>query len=245
MRLHTRKHLVGLSLLGGALLALAGCDSESNGKSNTTPTTIAPTTIAPTTSQPLKSGDPVPVPDIGPPAIAYKLDPLPPPGPIPRVLLSSGHAKTCLVKAGDVMPAMSLVDLDGSTTTLADYYGQRVTIVIFWTTDHAYAQQEFREVQRDYVDAYKNRGVNVIGVNVGQSANAIRKEVEAAKATFPQLIDVDGKNLEKIASERLPRTYVLDAKGRILWLDIEYSLATRRLLRETMAAIFHESPAGP
>ena len=240
MRLHTKKHLVGSVLLSGALLAITGCSSESNGKSNTTPTTIAPKS-----SQQPSSSDPVPVPDIGPPAIAYELDPLPPPGPIPRVLLSSAHAKTCLVKAGDLMPAMSLVDLDGSTTTLADHYGQRVTIVIFWTTDHAYAQQEFREVQRDYVDAYKNRGVNVIGVNVGESANAIRKEVEAAKATFPQLIDVDGKNLEKIATERLPRTYVLDSKGRILWFDIEYSLATRRLLRETMAAIFHESPAGP
>jgi hypothetical protein len=33
-----------------------------------------------------------------------------------------------------------------------------------------------------------------------------------------------------VASEKLPRTYLLDASGKILWFDIEYSRTTRQQL---------------
>jgi hypothetical protein len=33
-----------------------------------------------------------------------------------------------------------------------------------------------------------------------------------------------------VATEHLPRTYLLDAEGRILWFDLEYSRATAREL---------------
>ena len=61
--------------------------------------------------------------------------------------------------------------------------------------------------------------------------------LEKAGANFPNLLDADGKAFAQVGSERLPRTYLLDPQGKILWFDIEYSLATRRELHQALRAV--------
>jgi hypothetical protein len=51
------------------------------------------------------------------------------------------------------------------------------------------------------------------------------------------LLDAEGKALDAVATEKLPRTYLLDASGQILWFDIEYSESTRRELKN--AIVWH------
>ena len=77
----------------------------------------------------------------------------------------------------------------------------------------------------------------VIGVNVGQSSEEAQRAISAAGAKFPQRFDPHGTALAKIATKRLPRTYLLDAKGNIVWLDNEYSTFTRRELRMAVRAV--------
>jgi len=48
------------------------------------------------------------------------------------------------------------------------------------------------------------------------------------------LLDADGSAMAKVGLEKLPRTYLLDAQGKILWFDIEYSRSTRRELLEAV-----------
>ena len=36
---------------------------------------------------------------------------------------------------------------------------------------------------------------------------------------FPNLLDADGKAFAQVGSEKLPRTFVLDPSGKILWFD--------------------------
>ena len=47
---------------------------------------------------------------------------------------------------------------------------------------------------------------------------------------FTSLLDTDGSLYSKVATQHQPRTYLLDADGKILWLDIEYSRSTAREL---------------
>ena len=58
-----------------------------------------------------------------------------------------------------------------------------------------------------------------------------------AGATFTNLHDADGKAFAQIGSGRFPRTYLLDPSGKIVWFDIEYSLATRRELHQALRVI--------
>ena len=76
--------------------------------------------------------------------------------------------------------------------------------------------------------------MNVIGLNTQNPAEEVQKITSGRDVIFPVLLDDGGKLLEQLATDKLPRTYLLDAAGKILWLDLEYSRTTRR---DLLAAI--------
>jgi len=162
-----------------------------------------------------------------------------PPAVMPKVVMSQSHAATCLVKVGDVMPDLSLTTLEGQRAGLSSLLGKKVTVVYFWRADHVDARQQLRDVAPRWIAQFAPHGVRFIGVNVGDARDVAAREIEAAGAghtDHPQFLDAEKTEFARVATERLPRTYVLDATGKILWLDIEYSLATRHDLREALRA---------
>ena len=70
--------------------------------------------------------------------------------------------------------------------------------------------------------------MNVIGINTQNPAAEVQKITSGLEIIFPVLLDDGGKLLGQMATDKLPRTYLLDATGKILWLDLEYSRTTRR-----------------
>ncbi len=176
--------------------------------------------------------------DVAPP-VPKKAIPIPP-APIldlgvPTVVLSEAHAEMCKVKVGDSLPDMTLPDLRGDEHRLADLYGERLTVVLFWHRQNAYAVEQFRRLGRETFDAFSQYGVAVVAVNTGDTADLV-KDVAPPEGRFASLLDSDGAALDLIATERLPRTYLLDAEGKILWFDIEYSRASARELK---SAVYH------
>lgn len=153
---------------------------------------------------------------------------------IPPVLLTDAHQKLCRVAVGDAMPAMTLPQLGGRTTALADLYGEQATVVVFWKRDRRMAKQQLEDLGGDVVDPFTAAGVNLVVVAVSEPERQIRAAVSAAKLRVPVLVDRDGEAFAKVGAEKLPRTYVLDAEGKIVWFDIEYSLATRRELAQVL-----------
>ena len=71
----------------------------------------------------------------------------------------------------------------------------------------------------------------------------VRETVEKLDARFPNLLDDKGVALGAVATRKLPRTYLLDASGKILWFDIEYSNTTRRELREAIQFVLNQGLA--
>jgi peroxiredoxin len=159
------------------------------------------------------------------------------PATIPPVLLTDSHEALCRVGVGDTMPEMELRQLGGRRTKLADLYGPKATVVVFWKTDRRMALTELADLGPDVVEPYKSAGVAVVGIAVGESSNQARSAVRQAEAGFPNLLDADGAAFAKVGSEKLPRTYLLDPAGKVLWFDIEYSPATRRELAQSLAAV--------
>jgi len=92
-------------------------------------------------------------------------------------------------------------------------------------------------VRADIGEPFQNQGVSVVGVTVDESAKDAEATVKKSGANFPNLHDADGKAFALVGSGRFPRTYVLDPTGKIVWFDIEYSLATRRELHQALEAI--------
>lgn len=145
----------------------------------------------------------------------------------PIVAMSDAHAKTCLVKVGDAFPELKLAELGGSEEELSQLRGKKLTVVVFWNSKKVYAAEQFARLKQEVDEAYSKFGVKVVAINVGDSPEAVKKLAQEHEVEFACLLDPTGEAYKQVATKMLPRTYLLDAEGKILWFDIEYSQGMR------------------
>ena len=153
---------------------------------------------------------------------------------MPKVLLSSGQTATCLVGVGDPMPAIRLSDLAGKEQPLMQLLGERLTVVLFWRGGNPYSVAELADLETDVARPFGRRGVRVVAINELDKPDQVRQTVQKLGLKFPVLLDAKGQALAQVATRKLPRTYLLDASGKIVWFDIEYSRSTWRDLRQAI-----------
>jgi peroxiredoxin len=151
----------------------------------------------------------------------------------PILVLSKEHRDTCLVFQGDVVPAGTLPDAAGADHVLHDSLGKRLTVIVFWNADNPYALDQFQEMQADVVPLC-DEGVQAIAIHVGPPPQDYAQLCRDNGEGVLCLLDQDQKYFGQLAHRKLPRTYLLDAEGKILWLDLEYSRSTRYDLRNAL-----------
>lgn len=159
---------------------------------------------------------------------------------VPEVVLSETLAATCLVKVGDTFPTGILNDLAGTPINLSDLIGvenYKYTIIFFWNSSSSSSLQELEDMDQEMLIQYGPHGLMIIGINEKDSPEMAQEKLDDAGADLPILMDPDGEFFDKVATEIIARTYLLDAEGTILWFDIEYSEATRRTLRHAIESL--------
>lgn len=180
------------------------------------------------------------------PPVAQPEEPPPPPPVIPKVVMSDELRDTCLVNVDDTIPEAELTDLDGKMTKLGDLYGQKLTVVCFWTIGTSPRSQlvagaVLQDLMKDVVKPFGEQGVRVVAINVDDGVEEVKKYTADSQATFPILLDPQGEFYAKIATDRkMPRTLLLNAEGKVLWFDLEYSNTARRNLVQGIEAALNE-----
>jgi peroxiredoxin len=169
----------------------------------------------------------------------------PQPTAIPEVKLSEALSATCKIGVGDPLPEATLPAADGKNVSIRDVRGEAATVVLFWTagetdTSKKIAASILADIQADAVSAYGARKVNAVAINQRDSAETAAEIFAQAKVGFPMLMDPGGNYFAQVATERLPRIYVLDHDGKIAWFDVDYSETTRRILKDVLRVIAGE-----
>jgi len=211
-------------LSAAALLVMVGCGSAPE------PAKGEPKTKGTTAST--DAGDKTKTPELEAPKAA------PPKLAMPAVTLSEDDANTCLVKVGDALPEIKLTGFDDKEHTLKDLYGSKGTVVIFWSTSKsAYSTTALEDLNHDAAQM-SNQGIKMVGIHRGEKELGATAALES-KITFPQLADVDGAALAKVATnKKLPRIYLLDANGKIVWFEMIYDTTnTNRVLVEAVKVL--------
>ena len=152
----------------------------------------------------------------------------------PQAVFSAAHEATCLALIGDQFPALELADVSGEKPAWTEVLGPRLTVVVFWSSESAYAAEQINRLERETVPLADGTGMRIVSINVGDSIENVADWTGGSTETVRQLVDPDGTSFARIATAKLPRTYVLDAAGRIIWMDIEYSSTTRRDLENAI-----------
>ena len=188
------------------------------------------------------NGEPADAPTDVQPTDVQPAEPKPPPPKptIPEVKLSEQDAAMCMVHVGDLLPEGTLADTEGEQHELRSLRGEKLTVVCFWKAELTQALEELRQLGVHVVEPYAEKGVRVVGINVADSPDVAREKLRLAETKFTNLLDPDGEYFHKVATEKLPRTYLLDAEGKILWFDVEYSRSTRRDLLQAIQAALSE-----
>jgi len=234
MRNWSRAGLLVLAALGAAVTL--GCHKESGVERAQRPKPRVPV-ITPKDNLPEVEPGPKGLPG-GP----VKPPEPPPPAKMPEVVMPAELLATCLVKVGDTMPDGELPDLEGKKHKLGALRGEKLTVLLFWSSENLYATKALEDLQPDVAEPYGKEGVRVIGIDVGEKAEAARKAAQDASVKYTNLVDADGSYFAKVAKEKLPRIYLLDADGKILWFDVEYSDSTQRQLITGIKAALGKNP---
>jgi len=167
--------------------------------------------------------------------------PEPPPQPVvPAVHLSEQHRHASLVKQGDVLPNFRLADAEGTSHSLHSLLGDEMTVVCFWSSESPAAIQQLRDTGPEIVDPFAEQGLAVVSINYGQTPAEVLKVTEEADFAGKVLLDPKGQALAQVATRYLPRTYLVDGDGKIVWFDMEYSPSTRRHLIQAIECSLDE-----
>ena len=158
-----------------------------------------------------------------------------PPLTIPVVSLDAANATTCLVKVGDTFPEGTLTDAAGKPIQVQSLLGKNLAVIYFWTNKDPYSVAGLEDlgtlIPKELTDM---EAVRVIAVNEGDSPEAVRPLLEKTPSKTLHLFDSDGAYFKKIATKNLPRVYLLDSDGKIVWFDIEYSRSMKRNLQQAL-----------
>lgn len=147
---------------------------------------------------------------------------------MPEVLLADSLRQTCTRWIGDPLPSGQLPDQNGQAHSLDSLRGEKLTVVFFWKSGGSRfsamaARAELEDIQKDVVEPYQDKGLRVFGINQGDTPEVVGQLASDAGVAFPNLLDSEGAFFAQVATGILPRLYLLDAEGKILWLDLEFS----------------------
>ena len=150
------------------------------------------------------------------------------PALMPKIVLLESQKKTCKVLQGEKMPDFTLRDLEGEEHALSSILKQKLTVVFFWNAGEKEPRSSEEEQSSNALPylAHNSQSqsgdVHYVFLNVGQKPDAIRKALEESDVKIPVLMDAEKTLFNKIATGLLPRIYLLDKQGRILWFDVGF-----------------------
>jgi cytochrome c biogenesis protein CcmG, thiol:disulfide interchange protein DsbE len=108
----------------------------------------------------------------------------------------------------------TLATLEGPLLSLESQRG-KVVVVNFWASwCYPTCYEEAPVLERNW-QAYRDRGVVVLGVDIQDSIEAGRKFVQGLALTFPNVRDTAGKVSVEYGVYGVPETFFVDRRGQI------------------------------
>lgn len=116
--------------------------------------------------------------------------------------------------AGQTAPVFSLLDDRGAPVSLPQYRG-RIVVMNLWASWCPPCREEMPDLQR-LSDTYSARGLAIVGVNEGESAQRARAFAAALHIRFPIWLDTAEQYGRTYAALGLPTTVIVDRNGTVV-----------------------------
>lgn len=128
------------------------------------------------------------------------------------VALYNGFIKDkTVVQAGEEAPNFVLPTLQGDKVQLSELRGTGV-VLNFWGSWCEPCKDEMPDLEKSY-QTFKDQGVTVIGVNIGETDVAIKSFQDRYKINFPIAMDQRKEITQLYGIGPIPTTYFIDKNG--------------------------------
>jgi thiol-disulfide isomerase/thioredoxin len=110
-------------------------------------------------------------------------------------------------------PTLTLESLDGQKISLSQYKGN-VVLINFWATWCPPCQKEIPALEAAYQE-YKDRGFVILGVDVGESRQAVETFASKMGISYPVLLDEQDQWMKRYDGLGLPMSVIIKRDGQI------------------------------
>lgn len=139
---------------------------------------------------------------------------------------------TTLIHAGDMAPDFTVEMLDGSSVTLSALQG-KPTLLIFWATWCPPCRAELSHLQEGVIDLYGDK-ITVLPISRGEKRETVEEFLTKMGYTFAVGLDGDQSIYRKYASNYIPRCWVIDSKGEVVYAGVGYDEAIAAEVQEAL-----------
>ena len=143
-------------------------------------------------------------------------------------------AESTLTEVGQLAPDFSLPTLSGEIFKLSDHRGE-VVLLNFFATWCGPCKQEMPHLQKDIWEKHRADGLVVLSVSREEKVEVVTEYIKRNNLTIPFAVDSDRSVYAGYASGYIPRNYLIDRDGKILFQSIGFEAADFAQLKALIA----------
>lgn len=133
------------------------------------------------------------------------------------------------IKIGDAVGPLSFKDIRFVQHSLKDLGEYKACVLVFTTLDCPVVKR-YLPTLKELDEAYRERGVQFVAVNVGPDDPLIEVAYQAVKAdiSFPFVKDFEGNTVKALGVKRVPEVAIVDAEGKLRYrgrIDNQYRVS--------------------